>query len=123
MEHSNRKSGCAMNMEIALAHVDNDRQFLAELAEVFLQDYPHFLAEAKASIQQGEPAGLERAAHTLQGRLAFFGIDIARGKALKLEEMGRAKNLSMAMEALVELETDMNEILPEFESLCREQNA
>jgi HPt (histidine-containing phosphotransfer) domain-containing protein len=123
MSHSNNKSDCAMNLEIALAHVDDDRQFLAELAEMFVADYPHLLDEAKISIQQGDHAGLERTAHTLQGRLAFFGVDKARDKALKLETMGRTENLLPAAAALAELETDMKDILPEFVALYREPNA
>ncbi len=121
MEHSDGKTDCALDMDIALSHVDGDRKFLAELAEMFVQDYPHLIHEARSSILQDDPVGLERAAHTLQGRLAFFGIYETRGKALKLEKLARSKNLAKAHEALAVVEADMERILPEVESLYREQ--
>jgi len=121
MTHT-KKSGHALDLEIALSHVDGDRQLLAELTEMFLQDYPRLLDEARNSVLQGDHSGLERAAHTLKGRLAFFGIHKAREQVSELEMMGRINDLSRALQALAEVEADMEGILPEFESLSREQN-
>jgi HPt (histidine-containing phosphotransfer) domain-containing protein len=117
------KTGRALDLAIALAHVDGDRQLLAELAAVFYQDYPRLRSEAERSIAQGDHSGLERAAHTLKGRLAFFGIQKAREQVAALETMGRINDLSRAMQALAEIETEMESILSEMESLSREQTA
>jgi HPt (histidine-containing phosphotransfer) domain-containing protein len=112
-----------MDLSVALAHVEGDLQLLAELAAMFLQDYPRFLKEARESILGNDHSTLEREAHTLKGRLAFFGINRLREKALNLEMMGRNHDLTQALQALTEIEIEMESILPEFESIAREQKA
>jgi len=110
-----------MDLDVALSYVDGDIQFLAELAELFLQDYPHLMEELRHSIQQGNHSDLERAAHTLKGRLAFFGLNRMRDKAFGLELMGRERNSANTVRALAEFESAMVGILPEFTSLVRDQ--
>jgi HPt (histidine-containing phosphotransfer) domain-containing protein len=110
-----------MDLDIALSHVDGDIQFLAELAELFLQDYPRLMEEMRHSIQQGHHSDLERAAHTLKGRLAFFGLNKMRDKLFGLEMMGRECNSANTSQALAEIESAMEPVLPEFASLVREQ--
>jgi len=117
-----QKTGHALDLEIALAHVEGDRQLLAELSAMFLQDYPRLLGEAKSAILQGDHSGLERLAHTLKGRLAFFGIRKAHEQVLELEMMGRTNAMARAPQALAAIEAELEGILPEFESLTREQN-
>jgi two-component system, sensor histidine kinase and response regulator len=114
--------GPAFDLDIALAHVDGDRQFLAELAALFVQDYPRLRDEARESILKGDHSSLERAAHTLKGRLAFFGIRKAREQAIALEMMGRTGDLSRAQQVLADVEREMESVLLEFESLSRAQN-
>jgi HPt (histidine-containing phosphotransfer) domain-containing protein len=120
---SRGKTGRALDLDIALAHVDGDRQLLAELSSMFVQDYPRLLDAARHSIVQDDFSGLERAAHTLKGRLAFFGIHKAREQALELEMMARNNDLSRARQALDEIEAEMEGVLAELESLAREQSA
>jgi HPt (histidine-containing phosphotransfer) domain-containing protein len=116
------KSKRALDLDIALAHVDNDTQLLSELASMFVQDYPRLMEEARNSILQNNCSELERAAHTLKGRLAFFGIGFLRDQLLNLEMMGRHNDLTRAHQALTEIELEMKSILPEFELLILEQN-
>jgi two-component system, sensor histidine kinase and response regulator len=111
-----------LDLDVALSHVDGDMQLLAELAALFLQDYPRLLDEMRDSIAKADAACLERMAHTLKGRLAFFGIRKAREQALGLELSGREQNLTGAVQALAEIEAEMESILPEFSSLSQEQN-
>jgi len=111
-----------MDLGIALSHVDGDRQLLAELAELFLQDYPRLLEEIRDSIPKADFATLERGAHTLKGRLAFFGIQRIRQMAMALEEMGKTHDIAHAGQSLVAIQNEMEGILPEFVSLSREQN-
>jgi two-component system, sensor histidine kinase and response regulator len=112
----------ALNLDVALAHVDGDPELLSELAVMFIQDYPRLIEEAGDSILHDNPSGLERAAHTLKGRLAFFGIRKLHTRILDLEIMGRDGDLSRARPALDAIEIDMKFILAEFESLIRELN-
>jgi HPt (histidine-containing phosphotransfer) domain-containing protein len=115
------KARTEMDLDISLSHVDGDIQFLAELAELFLQDYPRLMEELRHSIQKGNHSDLERAAHTLKGRLAFFGLNRMRDKAFELEIMGRERNSESTVRVLAEFESSMESVLPEFTSLVREQ--
>ena len=110
-----------MDLDVALSYVGGDIQFLAELAELFLQDYPRLMDEMRHSILLGNHSDLERAAHTLKGRLAFFGLNAMRDKVFGLEMMGRERNSTNTTQALAEIESAMEGILPEFTSLVREQ--
>ena len=111
----------ALNWDIALARVDGDLHLLIELSTIFLQDCPRLLDAARASIQNDDYIDLERTAHTLSGRLAFFGLHRARERALKLQMTGRKKDSDHALEAFAEIELEMESILPEFKSFTREQ--
>ncbi len=115
------KTEKALDWEAALSQTGGDRQLLAELCRIFLQDCPNLLDTARESIKNADPPGLERAAHTLCGRLAFFGLVRAREQALKLEMTGRKKDLNSAMEAFTGIEAEMESLLPQFDSFAREQ--
>jgi len=110
-----------MDMGIALSHVDGDRQLLAELADLFLKDYGRLLEEIRESISREDFVVLERGAHTLKGRLAFFGIRRIGDMALALEIKGRSKDISGALQSLQALELEMAGVLPGFEELVRGQ--
>jgi two-component system, sensor histidine kinase and response regulator len=111
----------ALDINVALAHVDGDEEFLSELAAMFVQDYPRLIEESRQGILQSDCAVVERAAHTLKGRLAFFGITRLRDRLLSLESMGRENDLSRAPQLLADIEAAMKSILLEFETLTREQ--
>jgi two-component system, sensor histidine kinase and response regulator len=106
---------------VALTHVDSDRRLLAELAGMFSEDCPRLLLEARESIAQADCEKLERVAHTLKGRLAFFGVHDVRDGAMQLETMGRLCDLKDAPETLAGIEADIARIIPEFDELSREQ--
>jgi two-component system, sensor histidine kinase and response regulator len=110
-----------IDLTAALAHVDGDLQLLAELAAMFLQDYPRLLNETRDSAEQGDFPRLERAAHTLKGRLAFFGVEKAKSQAQRLETMGREQDIAGIRQALVDLEFEVADSLAEFAMLAKEQ--
>ena len=120
MENISTMTGNALDINVALAHVDGDAEFLSELAAMFVQDYPRLIEESREGILQSDCAVVERAAHTLKGRLAFFGIASLREKLLSLESMGRENDLSRAPQLLADIEAAMKSILLEFEALMRE---
>jgi two-component system sensor histidine kinase/response regulator len=112
----------ALDLNVALTRVDGDSQLLSELAELFVQDYPRLMEEACDSLLKNDCPVFERAAHTLKGRLAFFGITKLRDRLVSLEQMGRDHDLTRAGEALTEIESEMKHILDEFKLLILEQN-
>jgi HPt (histidine-containing phosphotransfer) domain-containing protein len=115
------KSGHAINLDLVMAHVDGDWELLGELSVMFIEDYPRLLEELKSSITQNDSSTVERIAHTLKGRLAFFGMTNGITQATELEDMGHANDLAGAWKALAEMEAALEVILPEFQLLSREQ--
>jgi len=111
-----------LDIDVALSHVDGDAELLSELAAMFVLDYPSLMGECRESIVQSDYSVVERAAHTLRGRLAFFGITRLRDKLADLETMGREHKLVQAQQLLTEIEIAMEPILLEFEPLTREQS-
>jgi HPt (histidine-containing phosphotransfer) domain-containing protein len=113
----------SLDWTVALNRVDGDNHLLGELASIFLQEYPHLLDEMRDSIARDDRTALERAAHTLKGRVAFFGINNVRDQAMELEMIGRVGNLEGARNKLADIETQMERIIPELGLLALEQRA
>jgi CheY-like chemotaxis protein/HPt (histidine-containing phosphotransfer) domain-containing protein len=87
----------------ALERVGGNKDVLASLVRVFLEDSARLLTEIRAAVEQGEAAPLNRAAHTLKGMVAFFGAGEATEAALQLERMGREGALDGAVAAWAKL--------------------
>jgi HPt (histidine-containing phosphotransfer) domain-containing protein len=111
--------GSGLNIDIALEHVDGDRELLSELASMFVRDYSRLIDEANEAILQQDCSVLERAAHTLKGRVAFFGIFRLRDRLAELEKMGQELDLSRAGKKLLEIKTEMQPVLKQIELLIR----
>jgi two-component system, sensor histidine kinase and response regulator len=111
----------ALDVDVALTHVGGDTELLSELASMFVQDYPRLIEEAGEAILKRDHAVLERSAHTLRGRLAFFGVSRLRDRLAELEKMGREQDLGQALPTLVDIKAEMNSILLEFEPLILEK--
>lgn len=107
-----------MNLNIALSRVDGDSPLLAELAAIFLQEYPILLSQVRDSILKRDHIGLERAAHTLKGRLDFFAIEEVQVLALRLEMTAKDHDWNGAEKMLTMIETGMVHVLQEFELLA-----
>jgi two-component system sensor histidine kinase/response regulator len=83
-----------LDKAVALDRVGGDEELLAEVAQLFLEDYPNSLREIDDALQRGDAKLLERAAHTLKGAASNFGADPVVEPALALELAGRTGNLS-----------------------------
>jgi CheY-like chemotaxis protein len=75
--------------DAVLARVGGDRELLAEISRLFLDDAPKHLAEIERSIADGDSDGLRRAAHALKGAAANFEAEAVVDAARALEELGR----------------------------------
>ncbi len=66
-----------------------DAAFRRELAEMFLEDYPHLMSKIRESIDARDGAELKLAAHTLKGSTGVFKDSTAYDAALQMELVGR----------------------------------
>jgi signal transduction histidine kinase/CheY-like chemotaxis protein len=94
---------------------------LGRLARVFLQNADQMLAAIEQAIHTQDAAALHRSAHTFKGAVGNLAAKKAYDAALRLEQMGRGKDLTSAAEGfekLKEILTQLKIHLSEFETLA-----
>jgi two-component system sensor histidine kinase/response regulator len=96
-----------VDLVAALRRADGDRELLAELGGLFVQDWPARRAELDAALSAGESPRLERAAHGLKGVLAALGSGRAAILAGDLETLARERRLDEAPDRLAALEAEV----------------
>jgi PAS domain S-box-containing protein len=104
----------------ALAEVGGDRQLLAQLADIFLEEYPKEMTALRRAIDRGDAPGLQQAAHTLKGELNTFAARTAFATALQLETLGRQGDLAAAGATLATLAQEVDRLRPALTALARE---
>jgi HPt (histidine-containing phosphotransfer) domain-containing protein len=72
-----------------LARLGGDRELLAEISRLFVDDAPVHLARIRAALDQRDAESLRRAAHGLKGAAANFEASALVAAARTLEEVGR----------------------------------
>ncbi len=98
------------DLDAALARVGGDLDLLKGIAAIFLEECPEALAAIRRAIEAGDARALAAAAHSLKGSVSNFGARAAHDAALRLEQMGRAGDLSDAGGVLAQLERALEEL-------------
>jgi len=81
----------------ALRRVAGDEELLQDLCHIFLEQSPALMERLRLAVAEGDPEAVMRAAHSLKGEtscLAAYASLLAR----QLEEMGRGRDLSQAVQ-------------------------
>jgi CheY-like chemotaxis protein len=94
-----------------LAQVDGDVKLLGKLTRLFLADCPGMLSRIRRSMDSQDPQALQQAAHALKGAIANFAARAPFEAALKLEMMGRSKELTGVEDAYLRLETEVKRLV------------
>jgi PAS domain S-box-containing protein len=105
------------DIDAIVERLDGDHATARTMARLFLAEYPRGVADARAALDAGDPAGVSRAAHTLKGTIGLFsaiGYDAAR----RLELIGQQGALADAPGALRLLETELEGLLPLIRKLA-----
>ncbi len=107
-----------MDTEMLLKAFDGDWEFLEDVVEVFLSDYPNLLENIRQASADNDPDALMRAAHSLKGMLKNFQADSAADLAFELEQKGKQADFDGVPEAIenlagqvVELEQALKKII------------
>ena len=106
-----------LDLAAALARVGGDEELLKEIAEMFLEQCPDALAEVHQAVEANDSVALQNAAHFLKGSVSNFGAQEAHAAALRLEMMGRHKDLGDSREALAELDKALEALQPKLSKL------
>jgi PAS domain S-box-containing protein len=101
-----------IDWSVALDYVGGDRKLLRDLAGIFLEECPRWMAELRQAIAAGNAADVKRLGHTLKGSLGHFGVPTGFEAAYQLELMGRNGILDGAPEACAVLAGHLERLRP-----------
>jgi len=100
-----------------LARVRGDVALAGAMASLCLDLLPAQLADVQRAVAANDADALTRAAHALKGAVANFSAEPTRAAAARLEEMGRAGDLSESVAALRTLEGELDRLGPALREL------
>jgi HPt (histidine-containing phosphotransfer) domain-containing protein len=100
-----------VDISAALRWVDDDRELLAELIEIFLEDCPQRLQELDHAVKEGNASGAREAAHSLKGMVAGFDAGSAHRLAAEMENLGKVGDLSKAIGLLSTLQLEFSRVM------------
>lgn len=95
----------------ALARVDDDRETLQMMIELFMEHGPKDLADARAALDAGNATGVARSSHRLKGALLQFCAPAALQACKELEESAKAGNLAHGGQRYATLEQEFQRLL------------
>jgi CheY-like chemotaxis protein len=99
-----------LDWEGALRNLEGDEEFLCELGDMFLVQYPGMLAAIEEAVSNAVGDELRSAAHALKGSSQVIGGKAVAATALQLEHFGRASNIADARPALASLKANLAEL-------------
>jgi two-component system sensor histidine kinase/response regulator len=101
----------ALDRESALARLDGDEAFFAELTRLFLEDAPELLRKMDSAIGSGDGDGLQRAAHGMKSAAGYLGATAVVAAAGTLETLASRHELELARDRLRELNHQYERLL------------
>src|SRR5262249_11726235 len=108
-----------LDRAIALSRVGGDAELLQEMAQLFLEECPSQRESVRAAVRARDAKAVERSAHSLKGSVGNFGAAAAHQAAFALEVLGRNGQLDNVDDALNQLESALDQLQPEMESLAQ----
>jgi PAS domain S-box-containing protein len=112
---------CPIDWEHALHEVGGDHELIRELASIFLETYPQWLAKLREAIDQRDSAAVRRLAHTLRGSVGQFQAEAAAQAAERLQALGERGDLAGGVEACAALEHELRLLEPVLARLTAAQ--
>ena len=94
-----------------LARVGGDRELLAEISRLFVDDAPRHLERIRAALDASDGEALGRAAHGLKGAAANFDALGVVTAARALEEIGRTAQFDEAEAAWLTLTVETERLI------------
>jgi two-component system sensor histidine kinase/response regulator len=104
--------------EQVLARVGGDRQLLAEISRLFVDDAPRHLERIQHAIAARDGDALRRAAHALKGAAANFEAEGVVAAARTLEELGRDARFEDADAAWAVMRHETNRLIDTLERVA-----
>jgi CheY-like chemotaxis protein/HPt (histidine-containing phosphotransfer) domain-containing protein len=102
-----------------LARVGGDRELLAEISRLFVDDAPRHLSKIREALSARDGEALRRAAHGLKGAAANFdAVGVVRA-ARALEDMGRTGEFDAHEAAWKTLSVETDRLISMLRTVCQ----
>ncbi len=98
--------------------VGDDHEAIVELVEALLEEAPLRLDELRRGLEDGDPALVERAAHTMKSNGLTFGALELGELCQELELMVRSGGVDHAGPLVERIETEWESVRPALEGLA-----
>jgi PAS domain S-box-containing protein len=112
----------AVYTEMLLKAFDGDWDFLKEVVDVFLSDYPKLIENLRQASADRNSEALMRAAHSLKGMLKNFQADPAAGVAFELEKKGKGDDFDGVLETIESLAGQIVELEKTLRGILKQQD-
>jgi signal transduction histidine kinase/HPt (histidine-containing phosphotransfer) domain-containing protein len=110
----------ATDWQEALDAVQGDRALLKELVEIFLDEYPVLLSQAREAVSEDDAARLQHAAHTMKGSVGLFGARKAEALCQELEDAAAAGGADDLQKSLAALEKELETLVKSLHAFLSE---
>ncbi len=107
----------AVDVNEFLERVQNDKDLLLELLDIFSEDFREKRRQMETAVKQNDCDGIKRLTHALKGSSGNISAKPLRDTFLKLEDMGRNKNLSGAENILADMDKKFEELTARITTL------
>ena len=106
----------AVNFPELMSRVEDDREFLLELLDVFHLDFPRYHQELRAALSQKNLPQVAFVSHTLKGMLANLAASRAAAVLGNLEQLAKQGKTEALEGVAEEFEHEMTGVLAELET-------
>jgi PAS domain S-box-containing protein len=113
-------SPTTFDLSNAMETVLGNKDLFREIAGMFLENCPDYIAKIKKGIAGNDAGILEREAHNLKGAIGSFSAGETYEAADRLEKLGKEGEMSAAAEGLSSLESVLNEFASEMKIVLQE---
>ena len=99
-----------MDFEVAVEEFEDDRQFLMEVLEGFLDNVRVQIETMRHAISDGDAQAVRKEAHSIKGGAANLTADKLSSIALELENIGKSGPLQGGIGCLERLEKEFSRL-------------
>jgi two-component system, sensor histidine kinase and response regulator len=110
-----------VNMPDLLDRVDNDREFIQELFQLFRVEFPRLQIELQEAVSSKHMWQTARTAHTLKGMLANLSIEQAAAAVETLESTAAQGDQPGTEHALIAFNNEVAALLPSLDAYLDER--
>ena len=110
-----------LDLPSVLERLDDDRDLLRELAQIFLEQAPAHLGQIQAAVRSGDAKTLRERAHALKGSAGTLAGSAVSKTAARLEQMGRDGDLNESQETCATLEADLGRLVDALQRLIAQE--